>query len=177
MKLKMLRTYLDFEKGKTYDIEQEDTANYWIAMSIAKKVVAKDGEPALTAAQLKAQAEKEAKEKAEADARESAALQEALEESTTPEQDFSKETPDTDIPSHGSEEATKERNEADKIISGQTLQDDAETADTHNQIPDKKADVKPAAKASTKATGKNTGVKPETKNDNDPDDLLGLFNS
>lgn len=43
MKLRILRPYLDFEKGKDYEVTPESTAKYMIAMGIGKEVTAKDG--------------------------------------------------------------------------------------------------------------------------------------
>lgn len=43
MKLKILRDYLDFKEGQTYEIEHPSPAKYMIAMSIGKEVVGKGG--------------------------------------------------------------------------------------------------------------------------------------
>lgn len=43
MKLRFLRNYLDFHKGKNYDVLPESTAKYLISMNAAKEVVKKDG--------------------------------------------------------------------------------------------------------------------------------------
>lgn len=45
MKLRILRPYLDFEKGKEYEVKPEATAKYLIAMGIGKEVTSKDGKP------------------------------------------------------------------------------------------------------------------------------------
>lgn len=162
MKLKFNRNYLDFEKGKTYDVKPP-ASKYIIAMRIAKEVVKKDGSSL-------------DEEKAKAEADRVKAEQEAEAERLRLEQEeadkLKQEPPVTDIPTLHSKEATIERNQADKIISGQTPEDDAATADpiklTH------KEPIKVTEKATTKPATKKADVKP-ANNADDPDDLLGLF--
>lgn len=165
MKLKIIRDYLDFKKGKEYDVEPDSTAKYMIAMSIAKEVVAKDGSPVPTAAELKAEqdeadrlkAEQLKAEQDEADRLEAEFLEQALAERATPKEDFSEETLGENLEDSSTE------------IPAETLDENLEDSSTEApaETVKEKVEVKPVSKVNTK-----TSTEKETT---DPDDILSLF--
>lgn len=148
MKLKFNRDYLDFKTGKTYDVNPDSTAKYIVSMSIAKEVVTKDGQPVPTAAELKAIADKEVADRLKAEQDEADRLKAEQDEAAL---------------------KLKEVNEAN--------------IDNSPEVAAEKAKTEPAKKGNTKAESKAKAepkAKEEIKsitNENDPDDLLGLFSN